>query len=234
MVAAQVEGEMEPRWRRVGPPYELTRGEVVEFLREQGYIVTERQLQVWVTRGILPHPARKLPRGATDGAPRAVYPGYMATAIRDLLDAARQGRQLAALKEAAPRYIEARRSQAGAEASPLSPVGVELQSSWSVAATVPSQRLAVAQPGHAAAETPARGASVQVTASLETVGTVAPRISRVLSREVLGYAKRFAEKNGTRLKHVALVIEGEDGQRLSLTLSGDETQPTDERGNAHH
>ena len=191
MVAAQTEVEVDPRWKRVGPPYELTRDEVVAFLREQGYIVTERQLQQWATRGILPTPPRKLPRGATDGVSRAVYPGYMATAIRDLLDEARQGRQLAALKEAAPRYIAARQSQAGPEASPLAPVGAEYQSSWKVEATSAA------------------------------TGTVTPRISRALSREVLAYARRFAEKNGTRLKCATLVVEGEDGQRLSLTLNSD-------------
>ena len=234
MVATQTEVEAEPRWRRAGPPYELTRGEIVALLREQGYIVTERQLQVWATRGILPPPTRKLPRGATDGAPRAIYPGYMATAIRDLLDEARQGRQLAALKEAAPSYIEARRLQAGAEASPLTPVRAERQVLWKVEATPPSAGAAVAHADGATAPATAASACMSATGSLVATGTVTPRISRALSREMLAYARRFAEKNGTRLKHAALMVEGEDGQRLSLTLSGDETQPADDQINTHY
>ncbi len=229
MVATQTEGDVEPRWRRAGPPYELTRGEIVEFLREQGYIVTERQLQKWAMRGILTAPTRKLPRGATDGKPRAVYPGYMATAIRDLLDDVREGRQLTALKEAAPRYIEARRAQAGAEASPLSRVGTERQVLWKVEATPPPAGDAVVHAAVATATATATPASINATSTLVAIGTVTPRISRALTREVLAYARRFAEKNGTRLKHAMLVVEGEDGQRLSLTLNSEETRPDTER-----
>ena len=192
MIAAQVEGEVEPRWQRVGPPYEMTREEVVEFLREQGYIVTERQLQQWATRGILPAATRKLPPGIDDGHPRAIYPGYMATVIRDLLDDATQGQPLTALKDAAPRYIELRRSQAGAEASPLKRVVATRSLRWRVESATT---------------------------------TVTPRISRALSRQVLAYARQFAEKNGTALKRTTLVVEGQDGQRLTLALDTSEVPP---------
>ena len=202
MVAEQ---QAEPRWKRAGPPYEMTREEIVAFLREQGYLVTERQLQQWATRGILPAATRKLPRGGGDGHPRAIYPAYLATVIRDLLDDATQGQPLAALQEAAPRYIELRRSDAGPDASPLKRVTAERSLRWRVEAAP----VALAAIG-------AGGATG--TATL----TVTPRIARALSHQVLAYARQFAERNGTSLKRATLVVEGQDGQRLTLTLESDE------------
>jgi len=217
MVAEQAEQQSEPRWERMGPPYEMTRAEVVEFLREQGYMVTERQLQHWASQGVVPAATRKLPRGATDGKPRAIYPGYMATVIRDLLDDATQGRPLTALKDAAPRYIESRRSEAGPEASPLKRVAATRSARWQVEVAPVSLTRTV----------PA-SAALTMTATMAATGTVTPPLSRTLSRQILAYAKRFAEKNGTRWQRTVLVVEGADGQRLALTLDSHET-PSDER-----
>jgi len=132
----------------------------------------------------------------------------MAIAIRDLLEDARQGRTLAQLEAAAPHYIEQRRSEAGPDAGSLTRVAAPRSVRWRVEAAP----VALAASG-------AAGATATVTL------TVTPRISRALSHQMLAYAKQFAERNGTSLKSATLVVEGQDGQRLTLTLADDATPP---------
>ncbi len=76
MAAAVAEEQIpEPRWLAAGPPYEFTRGELLELLEAMGQPMTERQLRNWADRGLLPPPSRRtIPPGATDGVVRALYP----------------------------------------------------------------------------------------------------------------------------------------------------------------
>ena len=81
----------EPRWKTIGPPYRLTRDEIIAELAQRGVRVTDRQLKLWATRGLLPPPERRLPRGATDGKPRALHPYWVVGLIPDMLVRMRSG-----------------------------------------------------------------------------------------------------------------------------------------------
>jgi hypothetical protein len=91
-----------PRWKRAGPPYLMTRAELIEELATWQYRVTDRQLKSWATYGLLPPPIRQVPPGATDGKPRALYRPWVIGAVMDLLARLRKGETVEDLKPIAP------------------------------------------------------------------------------------------------------------------------------------
>jgi hypothetical protein len=91
MSEAQVEIQTEPRWKTAGEPYLLTRDELITELDQRGVHVSDRQLKLWATHGLLPPPIRRLPVGATDGKSRALHPFWVIGLIPDLLSRLRSG-----------------------------------------------------------------------------------------------------------------------------------------------
>ncbi len=90
---------MPPRWDVSGPPYQFTREELIDVLKSVGYEMSERQLRSWATAGLIPHPERRLPPGATDGVARAIYPKEVFNRLLWLLPLAADGVKIAELKE---------------------------------------------------------------------------------------------------------------------------------------
>lgn len=85
----------EPRWRRAGPPYHLTRAELLDELRRRGYTITAQTLQKWARAGLIPRPARRRPPGATDGVARAMYAAALLPVLERLLRESGPGLPLA-------------------------------------------------------------------------------------------------------------------------------------------
>jgi len=108
--------DAEPRWKAAGEPYQLTRDELVDNLRHRfKYDVTARQLRAWQAYGILPKPLRAVPRGATDGKPRALYPHYMFLTILELCERWEAGATRDELKDAAPDLLRKYRQNTAIE-----------------------------------------------------------------------------------------------------------------------
>lgn len=86
------------------PAAVLTRGEVVARLHSWREEVTERDLRLWESRGLLPRPVRR----SHDGAVRAVYPDWYPYLVRQLRRLQRRGFSLEQIKRrtrAFARYV---------------------------------------------------------------------------------------------------------------------------------
>ena len=108
------EHENLPRWRREGPPYQMTYEELFDELKDAGVDMTKATLRRWTANGLLPKLTPELPPGATDGKPRLLHPLWFYSLVRDIFWALRQGRSIADLQREAPeriaRYQEASRT----------------------------------------------------------------------------------------------------------------------------
>jgi hypothetical protein len=91
----------EPRWVAAGPPYLLTRDELVDELQKRRLNVTDRQIRSWVSYGLLPKPILRVPLGAPTGRGqvRALYPITNIGIIQDILNGIRVGWTTERIKE---------------------------------------------------------------------------------------------------------------------------------------
>jgi hypothetical protein len=98
----------EPRWKRAGPPYLLTRDEFFEELQNQrmNINISERQLRSWVSYGLLPRPVRRAPPGANDGVARALYPIWIMGLIFDVQYRLAMGQHIDDVKKYVPALTE--------------------------------------------------------------------------------------------------------------------------------
>ena len=104
-MAAEVADEQtpEPRWLAAGPPYEFTRGELLDLLRIIGHPMTKRRLQSWADYGLLPPPTRRaVPPGAPDGVARALYPVWVVGLVAELSRLSEQNQTVAEMQAALP------------------------------------------------------------------------------------------------------------------------------------
>jgi hypothetical protein len=184
-----------PRWRMSGPPYQFTREELINILKTAGYELSERQLRSWATAGLIPHPERRLPPGATDGIARALYPKYVVPLLQVLLQFARDGATMAELKALAPEYERMfKRGEGGDDMSPI--LGTNPPISYVTTTGKQVRRV----------HTWRRGL-------------------RGIERAIETYATRFEEQNGVKLSGATLTLRTEDGQEVTIGFSSkpDET-----------
>ncbi len=96
----------EPRWVTAGPPYLLTRDELVDELEKRRLNVTARQVRAWVSYGLIPKPIRRVPSGSSDSLARALYPISTIRLIQKILIGMSVGQSIEHLKQRAPVWIE--------------------------------------------------------------------------------------------------------------------------------
>lgn len=189
--------KVEPRWLAAGPPYEFTRGELLEALRIMGHPMTERRLRTWADRDLLPPPSRRaVPPGATDGVVRALYPAWTIPVLEQLLHESQHNKTIAELQEVAPKAsaLWASVAQEKGDLGLLASFGLVIEIDGRPSATDE-------------ANYPAR-------AKL----TGPPRITRALQRAAWDYAADFADKYNKPVKRLRITIEGEDGVYSTLRI----------------
>ena len=201
MVAARADEQIkeqtpEPRWLAAGPPYLLTRDELIAELAARGFATSPRQLQSWVSYGVLPKPARRVPALADARVPRALYPAWLIPVLEELLGLAHQNQTIAQLKDQAPAIIAHWREKDA----------VLLAGSASATASAPAATIA----GALRPVGTSRSASWQVRAN--------PRVSRALQRAAWAYARALAAANERTVANLALVVQDEDGAELRVAL----------------
>lgn len=101
-----------PRWRRAGPPWLLTREELVDELQHAQIDVSGRQIQRWVSAGVLPKPIRQVPRSGPGNKAKALYPQWLLYVLFDLHHQAPPGATMAELKQVANQSIHTWRDDA--------------------------------------------------------------------------------------------------------------------------
>jgi len=211
-------GKTEPRWKMAGPPYLLTRDELLQELRSSGYALSDRRLRDWATEHIIPRPRRRVPAQAPDRVPRVLYPSFMVAVIKDLLDA-ESSRQTTReeLRQMAPQRIQYWQARYGddPEVKEIPPS----TSTFSGGATIPipisTGTLVSAPPASTLSGTvPAPTSTGRLTAG----GTVSPAPARRLQHAVWGYASRFAERNSSRVTGATLTLQTEDGTAVTIPI----------------
>lgn len=203
----------EPRWKAAGPPYLLTRDELLQELHSSGYDLSERRLRDWATEQILPRPVHRLPAQATDGIARALYPAFMVAVIKDLLDAeaSRKTTSRASLRKLAPQRIQYWQARYG-DAPEVKDATTRVATQ-----TVQITPLSVSDAGAIhAKETSSLRATSTGTSSVTATLTVSPAPAHRLRDAVWGYAARFAERNGSRVTEATLTLQTEEG--ISVTI----------------
>ncbi len=181
----------QPRWRRAGSPYLLTRDELVAELRRRGSATTTRQIQFWVSCGIVPLPARGVAPLAPDRRRRALYPAYLLPVIEHLSNAADHDRSLAQLREEAPALIAKWRADLGDGPPP---------------GMAQVREVSVAMPH-----------STTATADTSSpLGT--PRLPRALRRTVWDYAASLAGERGQAVGAVTLLVRTRDGEQHAVPV----------------
>lgn len=98
--------DTDPRWVKAGPPYLLTRDELVEELEKRQINISARQLRSWASYGLLPKTTRRIPPGATDGVARALYQIGIIKIIQNILIALSVGQTLESMKSRAGAWIK--------------------------------------------------------------------------------------------------------------------------------
>ncbi len=218
--------KVEPRWLAAGPPYRLTRGELLRELRGKGYEITERQLRRWGELGMLPPPVRRVPPGATDGIVRALYPGWTLTLVARLLADIQGGARIADLQAAAPGYRDHLQATANDNMVPAIPEptfrAIHVADDGHLTATETATREHVVQGSIAAVP---GAATVNATATFTAEGTltatgqvtlsVIPRVPRALQRALWKYVADFAERNATAVADATLTLRDEAGRPLA-------------------
>lgn len=225
-VAIANEQSLRPRWLRAGPPYWLTRDELIAEMAARGFVVGEPQLRAWVSRGILPKPERRVPPLAEERLPRALYPAHFIPALGALLGFAQQGESLAEIKQRAPEVFDHWRHQVGEGAPPpparaystLSGVGVSPAPTGSGASLVATPPPAIETTTGASGAATAGAAVLTGSATLQVAATVTPRLTRALQRAVWEYARRVAERNGVEIECMTLVAHMPAGEELPVSI----------------
>ncbi len=190
-------GETEPRWKMAGPPYLLTRDELLQEVHSFGYDLSDRRVRDWATQNIIPRPMHRLPAQATDGIARSLYPAFMVEVIKDLLEAELRDQVTTreALRQMAPQRIQYWQARYGdnPEVKEIPPS----TSTFSGGATIP----------------------IPISAGrLVASGTVSPAPARRLQHAVWGYASRFAERNSSRVTGATLTLQTEDGTAVTIPI----------------
>ncbi len=212
-------GETEPRWKMAGPPYLLTRDELLQEVHSFGYDLSDRRVRDWATQNIIPRPMHRLPAQATDGIARSLYPAFMVEVIKDLLEAELRDQVTTreALRQMAPQRIQYWQARYGddPEVKEIPPS----TSTFSGGATIPipisNGTLVSAPPASTLSGTvPAPTSTGRLTAG----GTVSPAPARRLQHAVWGYASRFAERNSSRVTGATLTLQTEDGTAVTIPI----------------
>ena len=216
MVAKQADSTQgeEPRWQRAGPPYLLTREELVEELRQRRYAVTARQIQFWITSGVLPLPARGVVALGPDRRHRALFPASLIPVLEQLLHAAERGRTLAQLRELAPTLIEQWRGRVGDGRNV--PTLAVIRGSGSVVA--PTSTLS------GSATAPAPTGSGSGLTSTAPVGI--PRVPRALQRAAWQYAALLVAERGHVVGEVTLLVRTRTGEDIAIPVATEPDQET--------
>ena len=197
MVAAQI--ETEPRWLVAGPPYEFTRGELLELMQIMGLPMTESRLRYWADQRLLPAPSRRtVPPGATDGIVRALYPVWTIGLLSVLHERSRRNETIAQLQAAIPALLEEMESWAARGD------GLDLLMKHQLIALEDDRPIARR-----------KGESWPVA----TLTPIQPRITRALQRAAWESAEDYAARSSMNPPlRVVLLILDEDGKRITTVI----------------
>ena len=231
MIAVMKENEQvtttaEPRWKAAGPPYLLTRDELLSELHKLGYQMSDRQIRDWVTDKIIPRPTHRLPPGATDGIARALYPAWLLVVITKLLQEIDRGASRAEAQHLAQPLIEQWREHAD-NLYIIDQVLAGNRVLWGSATAQPATGSGPGVTTPQTGDTERRDAVAHVNtqvlltgqSSVTAKGTVLPRIPRRLQLAIWGYAARFTERNSTRVTEASLTLRTEDGGEVHITIN---------------
>ncbi len=214
-------GKTEPRWKRAGPPYLLTRDELLQELRSSGYALSDRRLRDWATEHIIPRPIRRVPAQAPDRVSHVLYPSFMVAVIKDLL-VAESSRQTTReeLRQMAPQRIQYWQARYGdnPEVKEIPPS----TSTFSGGATIPipisTGTLVSAPPASTLSGTvPAPTSTGRLTA-VAPVTPVGPAPAQRLRLAVWGHTARVAERNAIRVTEATLMLKTEDGTVITIPI----------------
>ena len=188
-------GKTEPRWKMAGPPYLLTRDELLQELRSSGYALSDRRLRDWATEHIIPRPRRRVPAQAPDRVPRVLYPSFMVAVIKDLLDAESTSQTTREeLRQMAPQRIQYWQARYGdnPEVKEIPPS----TSTFSGGATIP----------------------IPISAGTLVSAPSGPAPAQRLRLAVWGHAARVAERNAIRVTEATLMLKTEDGTVITIPI----------------
>ncbi len=223
MVAAPVEADL--RWRQAGPPYLLTRDELVEEIARRGYATSERQVISWVTYGIIPKPERRVPKLSGDRLPRALYPAYLIPALQDLLALAHRGKTRAQLREEAPALVAAWRERVGV-GLPGAALAASSHAQASGSASLTPGVPTLSGAGTAPAPT-GSGIGLITTdprvrpPAIRPVGNrpiPPPPVPRTLQRALWAYTQELAELRQVEVVETTIVMRLADGGEFVLSV----------------
>lgn len=101
--APQSAGEMVARARAQEPPLRYTGDDLIMLV---GGVVSRHQFKRYAAAGLLPTPEKRVPPGATDGVPRALYPWWTIYVLNDVIRQRASGARMADLQATATERIE--------------------------------------------------------------------------------------------------------------------------------
>ncbi len=203
------QSDKDPRWLAAGPPYEFTRGELLELMQIVGHPMTERRLRNWADRDLLPLPSKRaVPPGATDRVARALYPVWTIALLDALYRRSERNETIEEMKAALPNIRADLERWAGLEQ------GVDL---------LMKHRLIALRDGRPRARRVGEGwPTATITAvpgPTATITAVDPHITRALQRAAWACAEEFVERADFQpVQELLLVIFDAEGKRTTVPI----------------
>jgi hypothetical protein len=213
-------GKTEPRWKMAGPPYLLTRDELLQELRSSGHALSDRRLRDWATDHIIPRPRRRVPAQAPDRVPRVLYPSFMVAVIKDLLDAESTSQTTREeLRQMAPQRIQYWQARYGddPEVKEIPPSASTFSGGATIPIPISAGTLVSAPPGSTLSGTGTVPAPTS-TGRLTAAAPVGPAPAQRLRLAVWGHAARVAERNAIRVTEATLMLKTEDGTVITIPI----------------
>jgi len=203
------QSDKEPRWLAASPPYEFTRGELLELMQIMGHPMTERRLRNWADRDLLPPPSKRaVPPGAPDRVARALYPVWTIALLDALYRRSERNETIEEMKAALPDIRADLERWAGLEQ------GVDLLMKHRLIALRDGQPRArrVGEGWPTATITPVSGPKV-------TIASVDPHVTRALQRAAWACAEEFVKRaDGEPVQELLLLIFDAEGQRTTVPI----------------
>lgn len=203
------QSDKEPRWLAAGPPYEFTRGELLELMQIVGHPMTERRLRNWADRDLLPLPSKRaVPPGAADRVARALYPVWTIALLDELYRRSERNETIEEMKATLPALW--RECERGAQLNH----GHDLLMRYRIIALRDGRPVArrVNEGWPTATITAVPGPTATIT-------VVDPHITRALQRAAWACAEEFVKRvDWEPVQELRLVIFDAEGKRTTVPI----------------